>query len=827
MSSGPERRPSSELPREYAALLGLIEAIAAHRSLDDLFASLAKALDSCLPFDCLAISLHDPDANAMRLALLEPKTFPQPPKMSAPVAEGPAGWVWQSQRTRVIRPGVDPETAPVLDFAREMGLRVTCWLPMTTARRRFGVLVLGSRVVDSYPDDSIVFMEHVATQVAIAVEHALHFNEVDRYRQKLAESLVGLTERVKELTAIHQTARYLQRDNTTIEEVLQFIASLMPPAFQYPDITSARVSYGALAAAAGAFRESPWVLSQSFTTSDGTRGSIDVAYHEPRPAEAEGPFLREERDLLQSLADMLESTLDRRLAERARRHSEERLKLLLDVNNLIVSELDYTALVRRISDALRPVVPHECAAVALHDAERQQMRIEAWIAADGSAVVQQSASVPLDRSPAGIAFQRGVPMVFREAEFAAFGEHGAPIARTADIKALCCVPLGGRGGPVGVLGVGSTRADAFSPADVELLGHMSGQIALAIENALVYREMTGFRDKLAEEKHYLEEEFRLAQNFSDIVGKSSALRRTLRAIETVAPTDSTVLLLGETGTGKELLARALHDLSRRRARSFVRLHGAALPSNLIESELFGYVRGAFTGATSDRMGRLELAHEGSLFLDEVGDIPADLQVKLLRVLQEREFERLGSNRTQRVDIRLIAATNRDLPTLVMGGTFRSDLYYRLNVFPVLVPPLRDRREDVPGLVDHFVRRFSKRMNRVITHVPDATMDALMAWEWPGNIRELENVIERAVILSVGGTLHLPSGLFVPMASPQPAADVGTPVGLSAVERDAILSALRASAGVVAGPNGAAARLGLKRTTLQAKMRRLGITRPSY
>jgi formate hydrogenlyase transcriptional activator len=369
---------------------------------------------------------------------------------------------------------------------------------------------------------------------------------------------------------------------------------------------------------------------------------------------------------------------------------------------------------------------------------------------------------------------------------------------------------------------------------VSLLGDVAGQVAIAVANTLAYREISALKDRLTEEKLYLEDEITLQKDFKQIVGTSHALSSVLRQIRTVAPTDATVLLLGETGTGKELLARALHDASRRRSQTFVRVNGAALPSNLIESELFGYEKGAFTGATTSKIGRFELAHRGTLFLDEVGEIPLDVQPKLLRALQEQEFERLGSTRTQKVDVRLVAATNRDLNQMVAAGTFRSDLYYRLSVFPIFVPPLRERPEDIAPLVHHFIRKFSREIGRTIDTIPAASMDALQKWPWPGNIRELENVIERAVILSPGGSLQVPASAFQggpPV--PRPAAPgAGTPqagpdTSYREGEREMILKALRETGGIIAGPDGAAARLGLKRTTLHSKMRKLGIERPSF
>jgi formate hydrogenlyase transcriptional activator len=504
----------------------------------------------------------------------------------------------------------------------------------------------------------------------------------------------------------------------------------------------------------------------------------------------------------------------------------DRVQFLLRLNNAITSELDYPSVLGKISQALRDVIQHDYASITLYDAESGQMQLHALTFTDERGVRPADHLLPLDNSPDGITYQRGVVSIFDEADLAAFGPAGAPTLIAEGIKSICCVPLVTRRSQLGVISVASRSADAFSADVGALLGQLSSQIAIAVENARAYGEIAVIKEQLAEEKDYLLDEVRLAHDFREIIGQSAALTRVLQTIATVAPTDSTVLLLGETGTGKELLARALHNLSRRRDRTFVRLSGAALPASLVESELFGYEKGAFTGAVISKVGRLELANRGTLFLDEVGDLPLDVQPKLLRALQEREFERLGSTRTLRVDVRLIAATNRDLDVMVSNGLFRSDLFYRLNVFPVHVPALRERREDIPALVSHFVAKFAREMNRRITTIPDDAIAALVRWHWPGNIRELENVIERAVILSSGPVLNVPPGAIRPPQA-KPDAHEAAPSRLRDAERDAIVRALRESNGVVAGPNGAAARLGVKRTTLQSKMRKLGIRRPGY
>jgi formate hydrogenlyase transcriptional activator len=391
------------------------------------------------------------------------------------------------------------------------------------------------------------------------------------------------------------------------------------------------------------------------------------------------------------------------------------------------------------------------------------------------------------------------------------------------VESLALLPLATSNGPLGVIALGSRIPGHFRTADLDLLGQISTQISLTIDNALVYGKLNATKDKLEDERLYLESEIRAEYNFEDIVGKSLALRQVLKQIGIVSPTDSTVLLHGETGTGKELVARAIHSLSARKTRTFVRLNCAAIPSGLVESELFGHEKGAFTGALMQKRGRFEIADRGTLFLDEIGDISLELQPKLLRALQEREFERLGSSKTIHVDVRLIAATHRDLQSMIRNNQFREDLFYRLNVFPIEIPPLRERREDIPLLVHYFVSQLSRQMRRNIQSIPKTAMEALMHAPWPGNVRELANFIERAVILSPGEELKIPLN-ELKTSSTRSSVPVLT---FEQSEREAIIDALKASSGRVSGRGGAAERLGLKRTTLQNKMRKLGITRAFY
>jgi formate hydrogenlyase transcriptional activator len=499
--------------------------------------------------------------------------------------------------------------------------------------------------------------------------------------------------------------------------------------------------------------------------------------------------------------------------------AQARLRLLLDITNRIVTKLDLRDLLHEIVASIRHFMQCDSVGVALPDPEDGELR----------RYVVDHAEYEISVGPASertkTVFRTGKPLIATKEEIAA-----DPQGALTNLS-LCLYPLIIRERVLGVLGFGSSRENVFSEDDLSFFSQVANQIALAVENSLAYGQVSELKDKLAQENVYLESEIRSELHFEEIVGNSEPLRRVQQEIETVAPADSTVLIYGETGTGKELIARALHNLSSRKSNAFVKLNCAAIPTGLLESELFGHEKGAFTGAITQRVGRFELANRGTIFLDEVGEIPLELQPKLLRVLQEREFERLGSTRTIRTDARLIAATNRDLKTMVEEQRFRSDLYYRLNVFPIRVPSLRERKEDIPQLVRHFVKEFSRRNQRVIDTIPSETMQALVRYRWPGNIRELQNVIERAVIISRGPVLNVAlAELTTDVASTSAPAVIAAKSAsreslqetLEETERNQILHALEEANGVVAGANGAAARLGVKRSTLQLRMQKLGI-----
>src|SRR6202163_1430567 len=432
----------------------------------------------------------------------------------------------------------------------------------------------------------------------------------------------------------------------------------------------------------------------------------------------------------------------------------DRLRVLLEVNNAMISKLDLHALLNAISASLRRVIHHEYTSLALFDPATNQMRMLALDFPQGKGLIREEMLVPLDGSMSGKAFRTRQPLVLDSAAMEEFDSPTSRLMRAEGVRSVVCMPLITHDRALGTLSLASLRDAAFQQGDVDLLVQVAGQVAIAVENALAFREIAELKNKLAQEKLYLEDEIRSEMNFDEIIGEGSSLRAILKQVETVAPTDSTVLITGETGTGKELIARSIHQFSPRRERTFVKVNCAAIPTGLLESELFGHERGAFTGAIAQRGGRFELAHGGTIFLDEIGEIPLELQPKLLRLLQEREFERLGSSRTLRSDARLIAATNCDLQGMVEEKKFRADLYYRLNVFPVFIPPLRERPEDIPMLVSHFTQLFAHRVNKKIETVSTETMNALVRYSWPGNIRELQNVIERAVLLSNGPVLKV-------------------------------------------------------------------------
>ena len=676
------------LSGRYLALLEVASAIASHRTLEELFTDLAHRLHPIIEFNYLSVLLYDSARNVMRVHILDsdgPDSVR--PGMEFSMDESPSAWVWNNQQPLVLE-DLDCEarfTRPI-KLLQEYGVRSFCSIPLSTPRRRLGAFNLGHTAPGVYALDHLEIQTLAASQVAVAVENALNYQDA--------------------------------------------------------------------------------------------------------------------------------STLQREVAR-----ERDRLKLLLDVNNAVVSNLSLTELFKVIPRRVRLAMQCDGACLSLPDLKNQQLEIHGLDFPEGRGFLQEEMRLPIEGSSPGKAFRTGEPVLFETAP-RALHVSSLQLNFQEGVQSGCFLPLMRGDRKIGVLHLLDRHPHRFSEADADFLQQVSNQVAIALDNAMQYREVDESRERLAGETSYLRTEIRAERGFDEILGNTPAIRDVLRHISTVAPTNSTVLIQGETGTGKELVARAIHNLSSRRDNLFAKLNCAAIPSGLLESELFGHEKGAFTGAIAKKVGRFEVADKGTLFLDEVGDIPQELQPKLLRVLQEREFERLGSSRSIQVDVRLVAATNQDLGKMVENRSFRADLYYRLNVFPIKLPALRERREDIPLLAQHFVEHYGKQMNKKIDVVAPETMDALMRYDWPGNIRELQNFIERAVILSQTKTLAAP---IIELTRARESSS-GAPVTLEDAEREHILLALRETQWVLGGSGGAANRLGMPRTTLIYKMRRLGIGR---
>jgi formate hydrogenlyase transcriptional activator len=676
------------LSGRYLALLEVASAIASHRTLEELFTDLAHRLHPIIEFNYLSVLLYDSARNVMRVHILDsdgPDSVR--PGMEFSMDESPSAWVWNNQQPLVLE-DLDCEarfTRPI-KLLQEYGVRSFCSIPLSTPRRRLGAFNLGHTAPGVYALDHLEIQTLAASQVAVAVENALNYQDA--------------------------------------------------------------------------------------------------------------------------------STLQREVAR-----ERDRLKLLLDVNNAVVSNLSLIELFKVIPSRVRLAMQCDGACLSLPDLKNQQLEVHGLDFPEGRGFLQEEMRLPIEGSSPGKAFRTGEPVLFETAP-RALHVSSLQLNFQEGVQSGCFLPLMRGDRKIGVLHLLDRHPHRFSEADADFLQQVSNQVAIALDNAMQYREVDESRERLAGETSYLRTEIRAERGFDEILGNTPAIRDVLRHISTVAPTNSTVLIQGETGTGKELVARAIHNLSSRRDNLFAKLNCAAIPSGLLESELFGHEKGAFTGAIAKKVGRFEVADKGTLFLDEVGDIPQELQPKLLRVLQEREFERLGSSRSIQVDVRLVAATNQDLGKMVENRSFRADLYYRLNVFPIKLPALRERREDIPLLAQHFVEHYGKQMNKKIDVVAPETMDALMRYDWPGNIRELQNFIERAVILSQTKTLAAP---IIELTRARESSS-GAPVTLEDAEREHILLALRETQWVLGGSGGAANRLGMPRTTLIYKMRRLGIGR---
>jgi formate hydrogenlyase transcriptional activator len=852
-------------------LLQVTESIASHRDLNVLLQDLAARLPEIVPFDFINAVLHDPERQVMRLWMLVtsvPSTIK--PGLETPVEQSPGGLVWKTQEPLTVDDVTKEERFPqLMALFRENGVRSFCVVPLTTAQRRLGAMGFGSLQPRAYQESEIAFMQQVAKQVAVALDNALNSNTAlsyqgqltrERDRQRLLleinNAVVSHLDLDDLFTAVSECLRkVIQHDGSSLllcdAATGEWRIRVLDFANNESFVEQGRVESVSWSPSCVAIETGkPAVFAKKDLEDKAavseiarhllTRGVLSycsiplLAHHRTTGAlnlgrRRDSGFTPEEVELLSQVAHQItiavENALNYEQAQKARRElarERDRSNLLLDINNAVVSHLELRDVFASITLSLRRVMKADVVSLTLLDPETNQLRLYALDFPGRKGFIEEGTSCMLCGCPSSTAISQREPVLLGREDLERSESTVSKRLVAEGVTSACCVPLLLRDRTLGALNIGSLQEGAFTAADAELLAEVAKQIALAVANSIAYQEIASLKDKLAKEKVYLQEEIQSAYNFEEVIGDSRALKHVLKEVQTVAATDSTVLILGETGSGKELIARALHNLSNRRDRTFVKLNCAAIPTGLLESELFGHEKGAFTGAIATKIGRFELADGGTIFLDEVGEIPLELQVKLLRVLQEQEFERLGSTRTIRVNVRVVAATNRDLGQMVEEQRFRSDLYYRLKVFPITVPPLRDRAEDIPLLVRHFAQKFATRMKKAIDSVPTEAMKALQAYPWPGNVRELENFIERAVILSSG------SNLFVPLAElkrPNHAAN-GSVATLEEAEREHILKALRDTNWVIGGAAGAAARLGMKRTTLQSKMQKLGIARPS-
>jgi formate hydrogenlyase transcriptional activator len=862
-------------------LLEINNAIVSRLDLKHVLKSVSDCLRREIKHDFAGLALYNAERNELRLHALD---FPTDQAFMEqghliPLTGTPASLAFATRKPVLRhRPDFEEFPAEIMKQAYARGIRSGCAVPLLCHDRIVGSMVLASLRESAFTDDDVDLLSQIGKQVAIAVDNALAYERLrcaecevvrERDRTKLLLEInnavvahLDLGELLKSISAslhriIHHDAAF----------ITLFSSDRRPVRVLAFDLKAESVPVDE----ADAFKQ--WLEMEATPETEAiqtcrpvlVRHQSEVARFSPsakRQAEAAGvnsgcavplilrgepigtlsvvsfrddAFSEEDANLLQQCSNQIAIAVqnalnfeEARLAQQQITQERDRSSLLLEVNNAVVSHLDLRELLKSLSASLRRIVAHDAAFVTLFDSGGTELRIQALdLHTPRDGPFQERILVSLDGTPEGKAIRTRSPVLVKHhRELFEFSPDVATKAGELGIQSGCAVPLIAHGRALGAMSMVSFQDNSFTQEDAKLLEQCATQIAIAVENALTFRELETLKDKLAQEKLYLEDEIRNELNFDEIIGQSPALKQVLKLVETVAASDSTVLLLGETGTGKELIARAVHEHSRRKSRTFVKLNCAAIPTGLLESELFGHEKGAFTGAIAQKIGRLELADQGTLFLDEVGDIPVEIQPKLLRALQEREFERLGSTHTKRVNVRLVAATNRDLEKMIEERQFRSDLYYRLNVFPIHIPPLRERHDDIPLLIRYFADKFARQMQKRIESVPAETMSRLQQWHWPGNVRELENLIERAVILSNGSVLQVP----LPEVK-QSSIAVGAIAPIVATsedgDRDAIIRILRETGGVLGGPNGAATKLGIKRTTLQYKIKKLSISRSDW
>jgi formate hydrogenlyase transcriptional activator len=875
----PLSAPGLELDlQRHAALLEMADVLSRHHEPSDLFRALAPSLRAVVPFDFLNFALHDSAESMMKLYVWDGAEWPKRP-LEVSIDDSVEGWVWKHRQSVTID-DLERETTfhSGLAWLRDYKLSSYTVLPLSTPNSNLGAIGFGSKRLRAFSPQQVRYLQRVSEIVALCVDKRLILGTFAEERARVRLLLANAGELsiadfpMLSSEAASQASSVLPANHGTresdipiwftlpegLDDPKQLIDAyfsgstvglcILDADFRYLAINRALAEMNGIPAAAHLGKTTHEVLGEVAKTFDThlhrvlSTGQpvLNLELSAALPArndinhwvEHYFPIKSADGKVNRIAAVVVETTKQKRLEESFHvltatlKKEKQRLHVLLELSRVLEGTWEVPQIFPRISALLRRVLRHEFAAFGLYDDKKRVFVRRALDFPLGKGLFSAATAVT-SGGPQSRAVAERQAVTFSQEDIAGFRAEPS-MARIADsyleegLKSLCCVPLLRPSGTVGTLSLASTRPDAFQPEDLALLNQVGAQLAIALENAHASRQIHELKNRLAEEKKYLEGEIRTATNFEEIVGESPILKQVLQQAATVASSDATVLVLGETGTGKELIARALHRMSGRKDHGFIKVNCAAIPTGLLESELFGHEKGAFTGAVSQKIGRMELADQGTFFLDEVGEIPLELQPKLLRVLQDHEFERLGGTRTIKVNLRLIAATNRDLARSVSEGQFRSDLFYRLNVFPVRMPPLRDRREDIPMLVHYFVEKYARRMQRNIETVPKETMHALINWHWPGNVRELENFMERSVILTEGTALRVP--LSELLATDRTTAADHT---LENAERAHIIRVLRQTGGVISGPAGAARRLGVKRTTLQSKIQRLKITSADY
>ena len=845
-----DRRPDVPVPARgdtrYEAVLRLSEGLSTCREPEDLTKILSAQLREFLDFFQFYIVVYKENSREVEWAVVGPENSLISAYADVPVQERPSWRAYATQEPFHISDWDADERVPerFKQGIAAQGLQIgpLVFVPLTTPHRRLGALGMSGPPGTAYTPEDVGFLRLIGRVVAFAIDDNFNLRQAEAAQREL----------------LCQNER-LQRSERELHEVIETIPVMAwsAAADGAAEFFNRRwLDYAGLSAD----QAQGWGWTSALHPDDLNRltdywGNVLVSGQsgeiEARLRRFDGVyrwFLFRATPSLDSNGGVVKwygTNTDieaRKTAEQALAIQNTRLQLLLKLTKQITSNLELREVLRAISAAIREVIHCDAVHISLSVPTSGQVRLYASDFPGGKGFVKDELVI----TPVGAAkraLETLKPAVRTTADPDEFPPDLYELMVAEGLRCQCLIPLVNAGKAVGLLSISRSTDEDFIPEEIDFLQDASGQIAVAIENCLAYREISELKEKLAQEKLYLEGEIRGEMGFEQIVGSSAPLQRVLELIETVAPSDSTVLLLGETGTGKELIARAIHDRSRRMDRTFVKVNCAAIPTGLLESELFGHEKGAFTGAISQKIGRLELADHGTLFLDEVGDILPEIQPKLLRALQEQEFERLGSTRTRKVNVRLIAATNRDLEKMIAEREFRSDLYYRLNVFPIRIPPLRERKQDIPLLVSYFVQKFAKQMQKNVENIPAAVIKALTAWEWPGNIRELENFVERAVILTRGNSLTAPLGELrkVRIAEPKVTALDHDEIARIVKEtidalqgnkratddhvkkqRDEIVRALTQAKGRVGGANGAAARMRLNRTTLLARMKKLGI-----